>query len=256
MTYYRWDSTSNSYIVVENPDDYPSLYVLASGVHERFLKENEPSSQGYTKYDDAISLDQMSGCCATQPLARAKEPWKNGVLKVRGNEFHYGERAWFYTHSSFIGECRFFHNARFLGQTTFDKEINGTALRSRWSDVCEYYIADKKYEPGTLVMFGGVNEVTLSDGCVVNAIVTTNPGFILNGEATKSNELAIGIALVGRVPVNVVGNVRKFDKLVASKKFPGYARRKRWYDLFKHPIGIALSDSNGGQVECITKLNF
>ena len=138
VTYYRWDSTSNSYIVVENPDDYPSLYVLASGVHERFLKENEPSTQGYTKYDDAISLDQMSGCCATQPLARAKEPWKNGVLKVRGNEFHWGERAWFWTHTSFIGECRFYHNARFLGQTTFDKEINGTSLRSRWADLAEY----------------------------------------------------------------------------------------------------------------------
>ena len=138
MTYYRWDSTSNSYIVVENPDDYPSLYVLASGVHERFLKENEPSSQGYTKYDDAISLDQMSGCCATQPLARAKEPWKNGALKVRGNECHYGERSWFWTHTSFIGECRFYHNARFLGQTTFDKEINGTSLRSRWADLAEY----------------------------------------------------------------------------------------------------------------------
>ena len=48
-------------------------------------------------------------------MARAKNPNVNGVLKVRGNEFHYGERADFYTHNSFIGECRFFHNARFLG---------------------------------------------------------------------------------------------------------------------------------------------
>ena len=57
---------------------------------------------------------------------------------VRGNEFHYGERADFYTHNSFIGECRFFHNARFLGQTTFDKEINGTAMRARWADLAEF----------------------------------------------------------------------------------------------------------------------
>lgn len=64
------------------------------------------------------------------------------MLKVRGNEFHYGERADFYTHNSFIGECRFFHNARFLGQATFDKEINGTAMRARWADLAEFKEAD------------------------------------------------------------------------------------------------------------------
>ena len=66
-------------------------------------------------YSDSASLNQMDGCCKTQTLVRAKEPWKNGVLKVRGNEYHYGERAYFWTHTSFVGECRFFHNARFLG---------------------------------------------------------------------------------------------------------------------------------------------
>ena len=101
---------------------------------------------------------------------------------MRGNEFHYGERADFYTHNSFIGECRFFHNARFLGQTTFDKEINGTAMRARWSgDLAEMYESDSAYEPGTLVMFGGEKEITCSDGKICNAIVTENPGVILNG---------------------------------------------------------------------------
>lgn len=50
-----------------------------------------------------------------QQKQRAEHPDVNGLLIVRGNEFHYGERADFYTHNSFIGECRFFHNARFLG---------------------------------------------------------------------------------------------------------------------------------------------
>lgn len=222
---------------------------------ERFLDSGEKSTRGIA-YDDFDSLDQSGGCCKRQKMVRAKDPEKNGTLKVRGNEWHYGERAYFYTHNSFVGECRFFHNARFLGQATFDKEIAGTALRSRWSDICEYYVADKKYEPGTLIMFGGDNEMTISDGYTVNGIVTTKPGFILNGDATKSNELSVGIALVGRVPVNVVGKVYKFDKLVPSRKFPGYAIRKRWYQFFRKPIGIALSDSNGGQVECVTKLNF
>ena len=122
-------------------------------------------------------------------MARSSNPNVNGVLKVRGNAWFYGERADFYTHNSFMGECRFFHNTRFLGQATFDKEINGTVLRARWGDICEYYISDKKYEPGTLVMFGGEKEVTISNGRTVNGIVTTKPGFILNGDATNSNEI-------------------------------------------------------------------
>ena len=155
-----------------------------------------------------------------------------------------------------MGECRFFHNTRFLGQATFDKEINGTVLRARWGDICEYYISDKKYEPGTLVMFGGEKEVTISNGCTVNGIVTTKPGFILNGDATNSNKISVGIALVGRVPVKVVGKVYKFDKLVPSRKFPGHARRKHWYEFFRKSIGVALSDANDGKVECVTKLKF
>lgn len=91
---------------------------------ERFLNSGEESTQGGSSektslvdglYSDPDDLSQDAGRCALQPTCRAKYPWKNGVLKVRGNEFHYGERADFYTHNSFMGECRFFHNARFLG---------------------------------------------------------------------------------------------------------------------------------------------
>ena len=134
-------------------------------------------------YPDSASLDQINGCCMTQTKVRAKEPWKNGTLKVRGNAWFWGERAYFYTHNSFVGECRFFHNARFLGQTTFDKEIAGTAMRSRWTgDIAEMYESDSIYDPGTLVMFGGDKEITRSDGKVCHAIVTEKPGVILNGQ--------------------------------------------------------------------------
>ena len=177
------------------------------------------------------------------------------MLNVRGNEFHYGERAYFYTHNSFVGECRFFHNARFLGQTTFDKEIAGTAMRTRWADLAEFKESDKNYEPGTLVMFGGEKEITLSDGRTCHAIVTTNPGLVLNGDKQEGKTM-VGIALVGTVPVNIVGKVRKFDKLVPSRKHPGYAKRKGLLDIFKRPIGIAVSDGRGGKVNCVTRMEF
>ena len=226
---------------------------LAS-VKERFLQSGEVSTLGCA-YEDELSLDQVSGYCATQERVRSADPQNKGTLKVRGNEWHSGERAWFYTHNSFIGECRFFHNARFLGQTTFDKEINGTALRSRWADLCERYASDREYEPGTLVMFGGEKDITISDGKVCNAIVTTKPGLILNGD-DKAGDIMVGIALCGTVPVSVVGPVRRFDKLVASYDVPGKARRRRWYDFFKKTIGIALEDSRDDKVRCVTKMEF
>lgn len=198
----------------------------------------------------------MNGCCAVQTKVRANDPDKNGVQRVRGNEYHYGERAWFYTHTSFIGECRFYHNARFLGQTTFDKEINGTAMRSRWADLAEYKEADQYYDPGTLVMFGGEKELTLSDGRTCHAIVTSKPGFVLNSDDTLTTKVMVGIALTGTVPVKVTGDVKKFDKLVPDGKNKGYARAKKWYDCFRKPIGIALEDSVDGLVKCMTRMEF
>ncbi len=84
--------------------------------NERFLQKGEISDCGIS-YDDSDDIDQLGGRCSELVVkaVRSGKPNVNGVLKVRGNEFHYGERADFYTHNSFIGECRFFHNARFLG---------------------------------------------------------------------------------------------------------------------------------------------
>ena len=233
------------------------IYPLDIDEHnEHFLDKDETSDCGLS-YDDVDSLDQQGGCCQTQTRQRAGNPNKNGTLKVRGNEWHYGERAYFWTHTSFVGECRFFHNARFFGQTTFDKEINGTAMRSRWADLAEFKEADKEYEPGTLVMFGGEKEITLSRNGVANAIVTTKPGLILNGDEPSKNCIMVGIALTGTVPVRIVDKVKKFDRLVASKKYPGYARAKKWWEFWKKPIAIALeSFPAGGVVNCMTKMEF
>ena len=225
-------------------------------VHERFLKTGEKSSQN-VEYNDQASLDQTGGCCEQQISQRARHPEKNGLLKVRGNEWHYGERAYFYTHTSFIGECRFFHNARFLGQTTFDKEINGTAMRSRWADLAEFRESDREYAPGTLVMFGGEKEITLSKKGKANAVVTTKPGLVLNGE-NQPGKIMVGIALTGTIPVKIVGTVKKFDRLVASRQYPGYARAKKWWEFWKKPIAVALENSEafGDFVNCITKMEF
>lgn len=66
----------------------------------------------------------------------------------------------------------------------------------------------------------------------------------------------VGIALVGTVPVKVVGVVRKFDKLVADKKNLGSARTRKWYEFWRKPIGIAMNGNHNGMVECVTRLEF
>lgn len=245
---------------MSNQDRYAEKDIYPLNVdaphHERFLDGSEESDCGVA-YPDADDLaGDTNNRLAIKNKVRSSKPNVNGTLVVRGNEWHYGERADFYTHNSFIGECRFFHKSRFIGQAVFDKEIIGTAMRSRWADLAEYYEADRKYTPGTLIMFGGEAEVTESNGYVCNGIVTTNPGLKLNCCDEHSNKIMVGVALTGKVPVKVFDNVKKFDKLVASYDVPGYARKKRWYDFFKKTIGIAIEDSNDGKVMCVTKLTF
>ena len=91
---------------------------------------------------------------------------------------------------------------------------------------------------------------------IANAIVTTKPGLVLNGENIPG-KIMVGIALTGTVPVRIVGKVKKFDRLVADKQYPGYARKRRWYEFWRRPIAIALeSYPAGGIINCITKMEF
>ena len=92
---------------------------------------------------------------------------------------------------------------------------SGSKLRAVYADIAEKYATDSQYEPGTVVMFGGTSEVTIANlpkTTKVAGIVTTNPAQILNTDL----EDAVAIALVGRVPCKVVGQIFKGDMLVVS----------------------------------------
>ena len=104
------------------------------------------------------------------------------------------------------------------GTKTFNNVINGTALNANWADLAEIYQADAEYQPGTLVAFGGEKEITIAT-TAVNAVVSTKPAVLMN-----NNQQGTPIALVGRVPVRVIGKVTKFDKLVLDKNNPGIAK--------------------------------
>ena len=98
---------------------------------------------------------------------------------------------------------------------------SGSKLRSTYADIAEKYSSDEQYAPGTVVMFGGTAEVTISTGSQtpkVAGIVTSNPAQILNDGLENS----VAIALVGRVPCKVIGKIEKGDLLTASH-IPGVA---------------------------------
>ena len=89
-----------------------------------------------------------------------------------------------------------------------------TATSAKYADVAEIYSSDADYEPGTVVIFGGSNEITtttrFADARVAGAI-STNPAYLMNNEAT-----GLPVALRGRIPVKVIGPVTKGDSLVTS----------------------------------------
>ena len=96
----------------------------------------------------------------------------------------------------------------------------GTASSARYADLAENYTSDEKYVPGTVVIFGGANEITkstISHDPAVAGVVSTNPGYLMNNALD-----GISVALQGRVPTRVLGPVSKGDRLVSSS-IPGVA---------------------------------
>ena len=140
----------------------------------------------------------------------------------------------------------------------------GTALSAKWADLAEYYVADQRYEPGTLVKFGGKNEITEAlPGDIVNAVVTSKPGVILNNNHITSEGYMVAIALVGRTPVKVLGPVKKFDNLYLAA--PGiaavYAIASKLQTFNDIVVAKALCDKEQEDfqtslVECVVQLKM
>jgi hypothetical protein len=83
--------------------------------------------------------------------------------------------------------------------------------------LAEKYTADADYAPGTVVSFGGNNEITLSvwdSDRRVAGVVSTNPSYLMNA-GLDAEHVAV-VALQGRVACRVQGPVRKGDMMVSA----------------------------------------
>jgi hypothetical protein len=108
--------------------------------------------------------------------------------------------------------------------TTYFNTAHVKATSAQYADVAEVYQSDIRYASGTVVEFGGSKEVTISrtsHSTRVAGIVSTNPAYLMN--AGQLSDTSIQLALIGRVPCQVTGQIRKGDQLVSSD-IPGVAK--------------------------------
>jgi hypothetical protein len=90
----------------------------------------------------------------------------------------------------------------------------GKATSAQYADLAEIYEADRVYEPGTVVVFGGAKEITSTKkthDTRVAGVISTAPAYLMNSEAA-----GLPVAFTGRVPCRVKGPVSKGDVLVTS----------------------------------------
>ena len=126
----------------------------------------------------------------------------------------------------------------------------GVATQAKYADLAENYQADAAYEPGTVLEFGGTNEVTIAEDGTrrVAGVVSTNPAHLMNSALTGENVVAI--ALQGRTPCRVRGKISKGDMLISGGA--GFARPDNSPQLGA-VIGKSLEDFDGfeGVIEVV-----
>jgi hypothetical protein len=115
-----------------------------------------------------------------------------------------------------------------LGNITGRWSLTGTSptesrLQATYSaDLAEYYEGDEEYPVGTVLIFGGDKEVTISNKQAdhrIAGVVSNTAAFVMYDACPGHKNL---VALQGRVPCRVVGKIEKGDLLVTSN-IPGVA---------------------------------
>jgi hypothetical protein len=122
--------------------------------------------------------------------------------------------------------------------------FSGVATSARYADLAENYEADVEYEAGTVVKIGGDAEITQTTSHAdteVFGVVSTNPAYLMNSDTD-----GVPVALQGRVPVKVIGKVKKGERLISSD-VPGVAWAVAGEDVsLQAVIGRSLQDKTDG----------
>ena len=160
----------------------------------------------------------------------------SGVLIVSGNIQTSTSNA-----TANIGNASNYFNRLFAQATT-----------ALYADLAEVYRSDAPYPPGTVLVFGGSQEVTMSTVSHDNKIagvVSTHPAHVMN--SGLESEFTVEVGLIGRVPCRVIGPISAGDRVVSSNR-AGVAER---LDMAQYQpgviIGKALESYSGTDVGTI-----
>jgi hypothetical protein len=160
----------------------------------------------------------------------------SGVLIVSGNIQTSTANA-----TANIGNASNYFNRLFAQATT-----------ALYADLAEVYRSDAQYSPGTVLVFGGSQEVTVSTVSHDNkiaGIVSTHPAHVMN--SGLQSEFTVEVGLIGRVPCQVIGPIEAGDQVVSSN-LAGVAER---LDTAKYRSGViigkALESYNGTDIGTI-----
>ena len=225
----RWNDGANAFEVEDDGGTYRTL------VHSGNVASYKPTNASYA--DAAgnasyIDVDETNTDAAYQVMFSAQNGTGFQRPYIDTDDSHF-----VYNPSTHTLSCGIF---------------SGTATAARYADLAEKYLADAEYEVGTVIAVGGTAEVTaanITNQHSVLGVVSANPALMMNSE----QEGGTYIALKGRVPVKVVGNVKKGDRLAPSME-SGIATVKNEKDAWS--FAIALEDGSGtpenpGMVEAV-----
>jgi hypothetical protein len=137
--------------------------------------------------------------------------------------------------------------------------VHAIATGAQYSDVAERYAADDFLQKGTVVSIGGTEEITTATEEMsenVFGVVSTQPAFMMNASA-GNNDSHPFVAMVGRVPVRVIGLANKGDRIVLSST-KGVARvvRANENPTTEQVIGRVLQDKIDNAehtIECVVQ---
>ena len=128
--------------------------------------------------------------------------------------------------------------------------FQGTATQARYADLAEKYTTGEELKAGTVVCVCGHTDhevEAVSKGCTAIGVVSTDPAFMMNSESVGQY-----IGLKGRLPVRVIGTVKKGEAVFvddngcASTLVNGGSL-----------VGIALESSDEAEeklIECVLKV--
>jgi hypothetical protein len=125
------------------------------------------------------------------------------------------------------------------------------ATSALYADLAECYLADAEYAPGTVVVFGGTAEITISTqdhDPTVAGVVSTNPAYQMN--SGLEGDHVVAVALAGRVPCQVQGPVSAGAMMVSAGN--GRARAEK-NPAMGTVIGKAITSFDGdlGTIEVV-----